>query len=395
MSTDRSTRFVPFSYGFRPFFLLAGIYAVFGVLSWLWVYRSGLMPLGSVPSQFWHGHEMLYGFVAAAIAGFMLTAVPSWTGSRGYAGKPLQLLVFLWLAGRLAFLFAGSLPFWLLAAIELAFVPALMLILAPSLLRTWSRNTPLLLVLLLFWAGDAMFMLGLANSETVMSARGLRVGINLVLVLLTVIGGRIVPAFTGNALRGHAVPVQMRSSALLDRFTIVAMLAYAIADIIAPLHSNTGWIALIAALAQCVRLSGWQGMRTLSQPIVWVLHVAYLWLPVGLALKALYLLGGFAWAAHWQHALGAGAAGTMILAVMTRASLGHTGRPLVVNRLTIAAYVLLVLAVTTRVFGAAVLSLPYQTVVLLAGGLWAAAFSLFVVVYTPVLLLPRCDGKPG
>lgn len=395
MSRNRSSRFVPFAYGFRPFFLLAGVYALLAVVSWLWVYRAGLMPLGNIPPQFWHGHEMLYGFVSAAIAGFMLTAVPSWTGSRGYAGGPLQTLVLLWLGGRFAFMFADSLPFWLLAALELAFIPALMMMLAPSLLRTYSRNTPLLLVLLFFWAGDAMFILGLANADTVMSARGLRIGLNLVLVLLTVIGGRIVPAFTGNALRERAVPVQMRGSALLDKFTILAMLAYAIADIVGPMHSATGWIALAAASAQLVRLSGWQSLHTLSQPIVWVLHIAYLWLPVGLALKALFVLGGFVWAAHWQHALGAGAAGTMILAVMTRASLGHTGRPLVVDRLTVAAYGFLVLAVAVRVFGAAALPHSYQSVVLLAGGMWATAFLLFVLAYTPVLLSPRQDGKPG
>ena len=395
MRSGKRIRIVPFAYGFRPFFLLAGVYAMFAVVGWLWIYRAGLMPLGNVPPQFWHAHEMLYGFVAAAIAGFMLTAVPSWTGSRGYAGRPLQLLVLLWLGGRLAFMFAGSLPFWLIAMLELLFIPLLMLTIAPSLLRTYSRNTPLLLVLLLFWTGDVLFMLGLMSTDTLMSARGLRIGLDLVLVLITVIGGRIVPAFTGNALREHGVVVKMRSIALLDRVTITLMLVYALADIFSPMHWITGSIALLAAIAQFVRLSGWHGIRTLSQPIVWVLHVAYLWLPLGLALKAADVLGGYTWAVHWQHALGAGAAGTMILAVMTRASLGHTGRPLIVGRETVAAYILLVFAVTTRVFGAVALPISYQSIVLLAGGLWAAAFALFAIGYAPVLLSPRADGKPG
>lgn len=386
---------VPFAYGFRPFFLLAGIHAVVAIAVWTWLHGLGAAPLPALPPQYWHAHEMLYGFIAATIAGFMLTAVPSWTGNRGFAGGPLVALVLLWLAGRLGFFVVDFLPARVLAVAELAFIPALVLTLAPSLLRQFNRNSPLLLVLLLFWAGDVVFMTGLLNGDALMAGRGLRIGMDLVLVLLTVIGGRIVPAFTGNALRAHGVDIRLRSYVPLDRITIALMLAYAVADIVSATHAWTGALAGLAAMAQACRLAGWHGWRTGGQPIVWVLHVAYLWLPLGLALKAASVLGGFAWAAHWPHALGMGAAGTMILAVMTRAALGHTGRALAVAPPVTVAYVLLTLAVTLRVFGPAFLALPYATLIAVAAALWVVTFLLYLAVYTPILLLPRADGKAG
>ncbi|MCB1845682.1 MAG: NnrS family protein, partial [Halioglobus sp.] len=206
---------------------------------------------------------------------------------------------------------------------------------------------------------------------------------------------RIVPAFTRNALRERGIVVNMRGNALLEKFTIGAMLAYAAANIASPYYPLTGAIAAVAALAQFARLFGWHGTRTASMPIVWVLHVAYLWLPTGLLLQALFVLGEFSFAAYWQHALGAGVAGTMILAVMTRASLGHTARPIVAHWSIALAYVLLVLSVVARVFGPTLLPFPYADTILIAGLLWSAAFAIFVLVYAPVLLMARLDGKPG
>jgi uncharacterized protein involved in response to NO len=187
----------------------------------------------------------------------------------------------------------------------------------------------------------------------------------------------------------------MRTYRLVERLVVPAMLACAVTDMLMPSATMTAWIALAAAALQGVRLSGWQGVRTASSPIVWVLHLAYLWLPVGLLLKAAFLFGGFAWAAYWQHALGAGAAGSMILAVMTRASLGHTGRPLRAHPVTAAAYLLLTAAVVIRVFGPGLLPASYTVVVMTAGTVWVAAFLLYLVIYAPILLAPRVDGKPG
>lgn len=393
MSATR--RLVPFAYGFRPFFLLAGLYAAVAIAGWLWLYRHGAGAVAGLPAQFLHGHEMLFGFVAAAIAGFLLTAVPSWAGGRGFAGTPLIVLTLLWLAGRTVLPFASVLPWPVVAVAELAFIPGVMLTIAPSLLRSRGRNTPLLFVLLLYWTADVAWALAFATGNVPLAAAALRGALGLVLVLITVIGGRIVPAFTRNALRQRGDDATMRPRALSGRLAAGLTAAYAIAATAAPDAAVTAGIAALAAAAHLRRLSGWHGLRSGSEPIVWILHVGYLWLPVGLALHALYQLGGVAWAAHWLHALGAGAAGTMILAVMTRAALGHTGRPLRVSPVITAAYCLVTLAVLVRVFGPAVLPTSYATLVTISGGLWLLAFALFIVVYAPILLRPRADGRRG
>lgn len=385
-----------FSYGFRPFFLLAGWFAVIGLGGWLWVYDSGADWSGALPVMQWHGHEMLFGFVTAAIAGFMLTAVPSWTGTRGFGGWPLVMLTLIWLAGRIAFVLAGTVPFWLLALFELSFLPALAALIAPSLLRARNRNTPLLLVIFALWAADAAFMYGLYHADTSLAGAALRFALNLIMLLITVIGGRIVPAFTANALRAHGAEPRMRSLKPLEFTVIAAMVAVLLVDVLWPGTAWAGAVALIAGLAQAWRLSGWNGHRTRSDPIVWVLHLAYAWLPLGLLLKAAFLLGGFSWAAFWMHALGSGVAAMMILAVMSRASLGHTGRPLQVRPVMAASYLLVALGAALRVFGPALLPfLGYSSLIVAAGALWAAGFLIFAIVYTPILLRPRVDGKPG
>jgi len=395
VSDVASRRLVPFAYGFRPFFLLAGIYAALSIAAWMWLFGGGAAPGVPMPPQFWHGHEMIFGFVAAAIAGFMLTAVPSWTGERGFGGAPLIALTGLWVLGRIAFGLTAKLPFAVLAMAELAFLPGVMLLIAPSLFRSRNRNMRLLVLLLALWTMDAGFLYGVATGDFATSSAALRGALDLVLILVTVIGGRIVPSFTGNALRqcGQAAPI--RSRPWIEKLLIAAMLAYAIADLFAPAGVPTAVIAATAAVLHAWRLSGWRGLRTVSQPIVFILHVAYLWLPIGLALKAASLLGGFGWAAHWQHALGAGAAASMILAVMTRAALGHTGRPLRVHPLTTTAYGLLTMAVIVRVFVTTLPAVNYRDAVLIAGTLWLLAFLLYAVVYLPILVTARVDGKEG
>ena len=384
-----------FDYGFRPFFLAAGLYAVVSIGAWLWTYLHGALPLRLLPPQYWHGHEMIFGFVGAAIAGFLLTAVPSWTGRSGFAGKRLIILAMLWLAGRVAFFMGDVLTLPLLAVAELSFVPTLALTLAPSLVNSGNRNTPMLFVLAAFWICDAVFILGMHGTNPAMSRTALYASLDLVLLLITIIGGRIVPAFTGNALRAAGKDISLRSGKLVTRLTIGSMIVYGLCDVLVGDCASTAVAAGLAAGLQLWRLSGWKGWRAAGQPIVWVLHVGYAWLPVGLALRAAWLADGFGWAAHWQHALGAGAAGMMIIAVMTRASLGHTGRALQVHGSISIAYGLLALSVFVRVFGATVLPLQYSSVVILAGILWVMAFIPYLAVYAPILIRPRADGKPG
>jgi uncharacterized protein involved in response to NO len=389
------SRFRLFDHGFRPFFLLAGIYAAVVIPAWTAFFSGIAAPHGALPAMYWHAHEMLYGFVGAAIAGFLLTAVPSWTGARGFAGVPLGVAVAAWLAGRLALAAADALPFWMVAAGELLALPVLACLLAPPLLRTRNRNLAMLAVIAALWILDAVFVYGLARGDLSLMGRALTLAIDVVLVLVTVIGGRIVPSFTANAMRRHGATVDIRSRAWLEATVIAAMVAIVIVDIVAPGGTWSAALAAVAAAVQVLRLSGWRSFATRGESILWVLHVGYAWLPVGLALKSVYLFSGAGWAARWQHALTVGVFGTMILAVMTRASLGHTGRPLVVSPLTTAAYLLLTACAMVRVFGGTLLPAGYVTVVSAAAILWTLAFALYLVVYAPILTGPRADGKPG
>lgn len=387
--------FVPFAYGFRPFFLLAGVYAVVSIGAWLWLHGQGSGLSGSLPSGYWHGHEMTFGFMGAAIAGFLLTAVPSWTGGRGFSGAPLVALTVLWLAGRIAMASISALPWVAVAIAELSFMPVLILMIAPLLLRAANRNWPLLLVLAALWLADGLFLYAARLADPALGRTALLVALDLVLVLITIIAGRIVPAFTRNALAQAGSGISVRANPLVERVLIAAMLAVAVCDLVAPGGNIAAGLAAVAAAAHAWRQSGWRGWMTRSQPIVWILHLAYLWLPIGLAMKAAWLGAGAGWAGFWQHALGAGAAATMILAVMTRAALGHTGRPLRVRPSITIAYVLLTLAVVVRVFGPSALSLQYKTTILVAGALWISAFVPYLVVYGPILVRRRIDGKPG
>ena len=388
-------RFALFDYGFRPFFLIAGVYALVVVPIWLFLYGHQAVPFGALPAMYWHAHEMVYGFVSAAIAGFLLTSVPSWTGARGFAGAPLYALVAAWLAGRIAMTMFGHWPVWIIAIAELSMLPLLAALLLPPLLRTRNRNVRLLFVLLMLWSADAAFVWAVAQGDVGVAARSISFAINLVLVLVTVIGGRIVPAFTANALRRRGESSEIVSHTWLEVSVISSMIIIAVLDAFVPLGSAHGIIAGAAAILHVIRLSGWRSFHTRGESILWVLHLAYAWLPIGLALKAFYLFGGFDWASKWQHALTAGVFGTMILAVMTRASLGHTGRPLAVSRSTTFAYALLTLAVCIRVLSGAVNISIYRIVVEVAGAAWSLAFLLYLITYTPVLVLPRADGKPG
>lgn len=390
-----ASRFSLFNYGFRPFFLLAGVYALAIVPVWLYFYVHHGALFGALPAMYWHSHEMLYGFVAAAIAGFLLTAVPSWTGARGFGGAPLLILVTLWIAGRVAMATIGDVPFWVSAIAELALLPALAALLVPPLFRSANRNTPLLAVLGVLWLIDAAFLMALKNGDSVLAGRTMTLAIDLVLVLVTVIGGRIVPAFTANALRGQGETAAIVTRAWLERTVVGLMAAVAVVDIFAPDPVISGTLALLAAAAHAYRLWGWRSFKAGSQSILWILHVAYAWLPIGLALKACWLLGSVAWAMKWQHALTAGVFATMILAVMTRASLGHTGRQLTVPSSITIAYLLLTLSVVLRVFAVAIWPQRYVFAVSIAGLLWMASFVIYVIVYTPILVGPRADGKPG
>ncbi len=386
---------VLFACGFRSNFFLAGVAAVLLLPVWAVSFAVGT-PLGTGwPPTLWHAHEMLFGFIAIAIAGFMLTAVPSWTGQKGFAGAPLVALAAVWLTARLLIASSGLWPAWIPAIADLAFLPFLAVLVMIPLLRSKNRNSPLLIVLGLFWITNLAFHFALIRRDAPMARHSLIVGIDIVLLLVTVIGGRIVPAFTTAALRQQGVAGTLKSRTMITVISVAAMAGVAAGDTFWPDSRIAGWIAAGAAASQLMRLLQWRSLHTWRQPIVWILHLAYAWLPLGLALKAAALLGGYAMAAFWLHALTIGGLTTMITAVMTRAALGHTGRPLVVHPLITVAYVLLTAAALTRVFGLSVSGLSYPRMILWAALFWTMAFALFVGVYAPILWGPRVDGKAG
>jgi uncharacterized protein involved in response to NO len=380
------------SYGFRPFFLLAGAWAVATVLVLLTALATGRWPSRALPVTQWHGHEMLFGFVGAAIAGFLLTAVPTWTGTKPVSGRALAALVALWLLGR-----AVLAPWpglngtpWML--LEAAFFPALALAIAIPLIRTKNyRNLQFLMFLALLTLTDVFFLASALGYLGPSAADPLRFAANLVMLMITVVGGRIVPLFTRNALLRAGRKLAIAPAPWLDRAAVTAVVATILVDLVPSGDRLAGTVAGMAALLLGLRLARWYGHRTLEMPIVWSLHAGYAWIVVSLALKSAWLLAQPPWASNWLHALTAGAFGTMVLAVMTRVGLGHTGRELVVARPITFGYALVIIGAALRVGAAALPPQHYVTALIAAGAAWAAAFSVFLAFYAPILLAPRAD----
>ena len=383
-----------FASGFRPTFLMTGLAALTLIPAWVAVWVFGAPLSSNWPPTLWHAHEMMFGFVGAAIAGFLLTAVPSWTGDRGFAGTPLMILVVVWFSGRLVVatgvLWSGG----VVLAIDSGFLVLLAGLLAPPLLRARNRNTALLLVLGLLAICNIAFHWALIRRDASAASHTLLMAIDIALLMVTVIGGRILPAFTSSGLRASGSKVTIRAWPQTSAAAIGAMVAVAFIDLLWPNSRGAGILAGVAAIIQAIRLTQWRTTATFKQPLLWILHVGYAWLPLGLGLKSAALLVGFAGSAFWLHALTIGVLATMIFGVMTRAALGHTGRPLVAHPLTVAAYVLLMLAGCARVFGLST-GLSYSLVILLSASLWTSAFAFFLWVYVPILCSPRVDGKPG
>jgi uncharacterized protein involved in response to NO len=377
------------SAGFRPFFLLSALWSALSIPLWL-IFFSGEAGLPSVlPPVVWHVHEMVFGFGAATVAGFLLTAIPNWTGRMPLQGGPLACLAMLWLAGRAGVSLSAKLGADAAAVLDLAFPLAFFGVVAREIVagRNW-RNLPIVAALAVLLVGNLLVHLE-AVGITATAELGNRLGVATLLMLISIVGGRIIPSFTRNWLAKQRQEVW--PPAVFNRFDGAVLTATALALtlwVLDPMWLITPWAALIAGLAQTVRLARWRGFATWREPLVWVLHVGYGWLPLGFVLLAfsgtLTLLPQTA----ALHALTVGAIGTMTLAVMTRASLGHTGHALTAGPGTIAIYLLVTLAAVLRLL--APLAAPYYLVVLaLAGAAWSGAFGLFVLIYGPQLLLPR------
>ena len=380
---------------FRPFFLLTGVYGALIVLAWMgFLFGGWPLPLAWSPLH-WHSHEMVYGMVPAAIAGFLLTAMTNWTGAPPLNNKGLLALVLLWLAGRLAFWFAGWLPVWLVAAVDLAFLPALAIYAATILLRYQNRrNLMLVAVLSVLTAGNLLMHIGFVYGKTSFLILGQNLGINMVTLIMVIIAGRIVPAFTANWLRMQGGnPEWVKRPMWVSNLAIGSVALLALLSLGAP-AVLVGIAALLAGLSNGLRLVQWSGWRTARNPLLWILHLGYFWIVVGLLLRSAEAFNLGVSNSLWQHALGVGAMATLILGVMTRVAMGHTGRPLGLVRFGIIIYGAITLAVILRLLVAAQL-LHYSLGATLAALSWILAFALFVFLYWPILSAPRADGRPG
>ncbi|MGE5146435.1 MAG: NnrS family protein [Candidatus Eiseniibacteriota bacterium] len=380
---------IPFlTFGYRPFFLFAGVYGAVAIVLWLLILYGHVALPGELDPVVWHQHEMIFGFAAAAIAGFLLTAVPNWTGRLPVAGWPLGLLVALWLAGRGAVFATASIGPWPAAVIDGAFLPVFAAVVLREIVagRNWRNAKVAIPVALLALCNLAVHAESVGLVED--SARpALRLAIFLVLTLIAIVGGRIVPSFTRNWLVKRGAAALPKSYTALDGAAVGLVPVLGLAFVVFPDSPATAALALAAALVHALRLALWRGYRTGAEPLVWILHVGYAWLPIGFAIVGAALFVDDVDIGAALHALTAGAFGTMTLAVMTRASLGHSGRPLVASRATTLCYLLVIAAALVRV-AAPIGGWPvfgYEA----SAALWVAAFGLFSVTYFPVLVLPR------
>ena len=366
--------FALFALGFRPLYLLAAAYAALSVP--LWVLQSAGVISG--PGMLWHAHEMLFGYAFAVIAGFLLTAVRAWTGRETPTGAALAVIAALWLAARIAGYrspLAGAL-------LDALFALTVAWGIGRPLVASGNRRNGFFIALVLALGAASVAFLWLPRT-------GLAIALDVVLFIMAVMGGRVIPAFTNNAIPGAGA----RRVQWLEFGALGSVLALLAADLLG-LGAAAGAIALCAAPLHAARLALWSPWQTRGRPILWILHVSYAWIAVHLALRGLAAFdivpAGLA-----THALTVGAIGGLTLGMMTRTARGHTARPLQVGRAEVLAYVLVQLAALARV--ALPLALPgaYAFSIGASAALWSCAFALYLLVYVPILVRPRLDGKPG
>lgn len=386
------------SAGFRPFFLFAGVYAVAPLFAWLWAFLGDGETPGDFAPSYWHSHEMVFGFVVAAVTGFLLTAVPNWTRTRPFKGLPLFLLVGVWVLGRLAMWFGWPLGPHFVAVVDLAMIPLLTLYIGRRLVaHNVRRNYIVLGILSILFVANLMMHLEAMGLLADSAGFGLNMGIYGTAILLTLISGRVIPGFTANALRRGGLDVEAGTPTPVTRLVIFLVVLAALFDLFAPdagpARFAAGGVAGLAALALLVRMRQWHSLKTLGDPIVWILHVGHFWLVLAFALLALATFSDGLTRDAGLHALSAGAFGTMIMAMMTRAALGHSGREIKASPAIALAYVMVIIGALLRVV-ASVTQLylagdGYNMMIGASGLLWAGAFAIFSVVFWPILTRPR------
>lgn len=385
-----------FGEGFRVFFLAAGLFGILSVLyweSWLGIHALGGMVTQhpfAPPPHLWHAHEMIFGYATAALAGFFLTAVPNWTGAPPARHVFIASVAILWLAGRLAIWWSGSLPPVAVAIIDLAFLPVLAIqILTQLLRRPKPQNVMFLGLLTILWLSNLSVHADWTGIGGPGTDAGLRAGLLTVCAMIAILGGRVTPAFTRNAMTQSGLqigwPVSRKPFEIAGVASAIGLPALVLLDMQPAL---IGGLALAAGTAQLLRLIGWRTGWTMGKPLLWSLHLAYSMLATG------YLMLGLAWLGFGSevaalHLLGIGAVGGMTLAVMTRAILGHSGRPLVAPAPVALAFALMAAAAVIRWIGSSAVIDAYFVSMLLSGGAWLIALTLFLAVLCPAILGPH------
>ncbi|MBI2319317.1 MAG: NnrS family protein [Betaproteobacteria bacterium] len=387
-SDPGSSGFALWNLGFRPFYLLAGFFAALSVLGWAaqFVTWTGVHVYGGDPR--WHAHEMIFGFAFAVIVGFLFTAGSNWTGRATPTGMALAAIAALWIAARAA-VFASLLL--VAAAADAAFAIAAAVGLGIPLAAARNRRNYFFIALLLaLGAAGLAFKLGMAGAIAFPAQRGLQTALDLILFVICVMGGRVIPMFTANAIPGTK-PVRLL---WLERTALASVLVLLAGDVLNLAPVAIAAIAGAAAIAHAARLALWKPWVTTANPILWILHLSYAWIPVHLALRTLTAVEMLPLTLA-NHALAVGAAGGLIIGMMTRTSRGHTGRVLRASRIETLCYVLVHLAAAVRVFLPLAVPELQLAAIAISGILWSVAFGAFTVAYWPILTRARVDGKPG
>ena len=378
--------------GFRPFFLLAAIHAVVIVPLWLAILRGWFAPSAYLEPTIWHAHEMIWGYTSAVVAGFLLTAVGNWTQRETAVGWSLAGLALLWLAGRLAMLLAGTLPRGLPALIDLSFLPAVASSIVQPLVAAKSRRNFAMLVVLaaLFVANAIVHLEGLGWLPAGSMRRACMIGIDVVVLLILLVSGRVFPMFTRNATGVQSI----RSYPWLDRGCIGAMVLSVAIDVLSPQWHASAIVAGVVGLLAAARAVRWGAHHSLRHPLLWILHAGYAWLVLGLLMRGAGAFG-LGVSSLATHALTVGAMGSLTLGMMARVALGHTGRMLVAPRPITVAFMSITLAALARTLVPWFAPDWYSTGLIAAGAFWTLAFAIFLATYAPMLARPRVDGRPG
>ena len=382
-------KWVPFALGFRPFFILAGVFSFLLLFIWLMVWHVDFSAAEYYGRTGWHTHEMLFGYTMAVVGGFLLTAVRNWTGVDTITGRPLALLALVWLLGRVIPWIPGM-PGWLIMLIDLAFLPLLAFSLISPLWQGKSKiNRVFVPVLLAIFLANLMVHLeamGWANT----ALRGTDLALHIIMLLIVLVGGRVMPFFTQNVIPGFTSTTRP----WVEKSSIVLAILIALVGLLTGFTQLIGALYIAFALLQTVRLQGWYSNQIWDKPVLWVLHTGYAWMIIGCLLMGLSTFGLFMVSAA-KHALTAGMIGVITIGMMARVARGHSGRDINVTKPVGWAFVLINLAVVLRVFGPDLFPQHYLIWIMSSGTFWLISFAIFTGGYLSILIHPRIDGRPG